>query len=174
MLAPCLPMPTKTTTAPRRPLGAFLFLLLALAGGCARTKLISGTQVPDTEENRAILQAIETYRQRLLEKNVEGLLLLASDKYFEDSGTPRADDDYGYAGLKVVLANRLNRLRSLRYEIQYRGVKVDRDSAQVEVFINGAFELQAESGDRYRRVSDYHRFVLERAGEKKWKFLSGM
>ena len=56
-------------------------------------------------------------------------------------------------------------------------VKVEGKRAEVEVFISGAFELNAESGDRYRRVSDYHHFVLERDGDeysKKWKFLSGM
>jgi len=36
------------------------------------------------------------------------------------------------------------------------------------------FELAApEAGDRYRRVNDYHHFILEHIGEK-WKFTSGM
>jgi Txe/YoeB family toxin of Txe-Axe toxin-antitoxin module len=41
------------------------------------------------------------------------------------------------------------------------------------VFLDGSFELAAEAGDRYRRVNDYHRFVLEQKGDE-WKFLSGM
>jgi hypothetical protein len=150
-------------------------LVMASAWGCAHQKLLPGTTVPDTEDNRAVLQVIELYRQRLVERNVEGLLVLASDRYFEDSGTPTAEDDYGYDGLKDVLANRLARLKSLRYDIQYRNVRIkDGRRAEVEVFLSGAFELVAESGDRYRRVSDYHRFVLERTDQDKWKFLSGM
>ena len=35
-----------------------------------------------------------------MERNVDGLLVLASPRYFEDSGTPRSDDDYGYDGLE--------------------------------------------------------------------------
>ena len=45
--------------------------------------------------------------------------------------------------------------------------------AEVEVFLDGSFELAAEAGDRYRRVNDYHHFVLEQKGDE-WKFLSGM
>jgi hypothetical protein len=49
--------------------------------------------------------------------------------------------------------------------------------AEVEAFLNGAFELQGDVGERYRRVNDFHRFVLERStggGSSKWRFLSGM
>ena len=31
------------------------------------------------------------------------LLALAHPNYYEDSGTPKGDDDYGYEGLKEVL-----------------------------------------------------------------------
>ncbi len=145
-----------------------------LAAGCAHQEVIAGTTVVANEANIALLEVIEQYRTRLLEKNVDGLLVLASEKYFEDSGTPGAGDDYGYKGLKDVLTQRLSRLRSLRYEIQYRSARIKGDWAEVDVFLTGAFELSAEAGDRYRRVSDYHRFVLERVTNKKWKFLSGM
>jgi hypothetical protein len=161
-----------------RNLAPKLLVLLAVASaaaaGCAHEGTLPGTTVVDTTDNRAVLSAVEQYRMRLLEKNVEGLLVLASDRYFEDSGTPTAEDDYGYEGLKYVLVNRLARLKSLRYDIQYRSVKIDGSRAEVEVFLSGAFELIAESGDRYRRVSDYHLFVLERGDKDKWKFLSGM
>jgi hypothetical protein len=153
---------------------AALAALTAVAGGCATQGTLPGTTVPDTVDNRGVVSAVEQYRMRLLEKNVEGLLVLASDRYFEDSGTPTAEDDYGFEGLKYVLANRLARLKSLRYDIQYRNVRVTGQRAEVEVFLSGAFELIAESGDRYRRVSDYHLFVLEKADKDKWKFLSGM
>ncbi|HEY0705282.1 MAG TPA: hypothetical protein VGG33_00705 [Polyangia bacterium] len=153
--------------------GLSVVLVGILGVGCAHQRLVGGTSVPDTEENRQVLETIEQYRQRLVEKNVEGLLLLASERYFEDSGTPSAVDDYGYDGLKFVLANRLTRLRSIRYDIQYRSAKVDQGRAEVECFLSGAFEIIGESRESYRRIGDHHRFVLERTGDK-WKFLSGM
>ena len=158
-------------------------LLLGLAAsvavlGCSHARYLPGTTIPANEVNREIVDTIEEYRSRLMEKNVDGLLLLASEKYFEDGGTPQPNDDYGYAGLATILGGRLQRVESIRYDIQYKTIKVNSDGrAEVEAFLSGAFELQGETGERYRRVNDFHKFVLERStvgGSQKWKFLSGM
>jgi hypothetical protein len=152
----------------------FCLLSAAASGGCAHQEYFPNSTIPKTEENGKIIETVEQYRRKLLERNVEGLLLLASDRYFEDSGTPRSDDDYGYEGLKSMLGKRLARVNSMRYEIEYRSIKRNGTRAEVEVFLDGSFELTAKSGDRYRRVNDFHRFVLERHGPEKWQFLSGM
>jgi hypothetical protein len=155
----------------------FLLMLLAvsagLGAGCARHEYYPGTTIVRSERNRKIVETIEQYRKRLMEHNVDGLLVLASPRYFEDSGTPRSDDDYGYDGLREVLTNRLQRLKSLRYEIEYRNIRMNGPLAEVEVFLDGSFELASSLGDRYRRVNDYHRFVLEPQGDN-WKFVAGM
>ena len=152
--------------------------LLCLAGGlaasgCAHEEFFPGTTIVRSEQNRKIIETIEQYRRRMMERNIEGLLVLASPSYFEDSGTPRSDDDYGYEGLKQVLATKLRRVKSLRYEIEYRNIHVNGKQAEVEVFVDGSFELAADSGDRYRRVNDYHRFLLEQRDDR-WKFVAGM
>jgi len=150
-------------------------LLSGLLGACAHQEYFPSSTIPKTDENKQIIETVESYRRRLLERNVEGLLVLASEKYFEDSGTPRSDDDYGYNGLKMVLSKRLSRVQSMRYEIEYRAIKHSGNRAEVEVFLDGSFELSAKSGDRYRRVNDYHRFILERSqSDEKWRFVSGM
>ena len=155
---------------------ASITLLLPLAGGaagCAHTDYFPGTTIQRNEDNLKIIETVEKYRRRMLEHNVDGLLVLASQRYFEDSGTPRSDDDYGYEGLRQVLANKLKLVKSLRYEIEYRNISVRGDEAEVEVFLDGSFELAADYGDRYRRVNDYHRFLLAREGDE-WKFVRGM
>jgi len=156
-----------------------LGLALSTVGfGCGHGRYFAGTTIPATEINQEIVNTIEEYRARLIEKNVDGLLLLASEKYFEDGGTPRSNDDYGYAGLAKILGSRLQRVESIRYDIQYKSINVGKDGrAEVEAFLSGAFELQGETGEHYRRISDFHRFVLERStngGSSKWKFLAGM
>ena len=81
-----------------------MLLPLAVFWARARTGVFPGhDDPPQTEENKQIIETVEQYRRRMLEHNVEGLLVLASESYFEDSGTPRSDDDYGYDGLKQVL-----------------------------------------------------------------------
>jgi hypothetical protein len=145
-----------------------------LAGGCAHHEYFPGTTIIRTQENRKIIETVEKYRERLLTRNTVGLLALASPRYFEDSGTPRSDDDYGYEGLRRVLETRLQRVKSLRYQIEYRNIRVSGKEAEVEVFLDGSFELAAaDEGDRYRRVNDYHRFLLEKQGDE-WKFVAGM
>jgi hypothetical protein len=154
---------------------ASIAVLLPLAGGgaCAHADYFPGTTIPRNEENIKIIETVEQYRRRMLEHNVDGLLVLASQRYFEDSGTPRSDDDYGFEGLRQVLTTKLKLVKSLRYGIEYRAINVRGDQAEVEVFLDGAFELAAESGDRYRRVNDYHRFRLEHENDQ-WKFVGGM
>jgi hypothetical protein len=151
-----------------------LTVVLGVGAGCAHRDYFPGTTIARSEENRKIIQTIEEYRQRLMQRNVPGLLALASQRYFEDSGTPRSDDDYGYDGLRKVLEQQLPRVKSLRYEIEYRNIRVSGTEAEVEVFLDGSFEISApEAGDRYRRVNDYHRFLLDKEGDE-WKFLAGM
>jgi len=168
----CTIAATMSVRAMRTAAGMLLLGLLA-AAGCAHEDYFPGTTIMRTDQNRQIIETVEQYRRRLIERNVEGLLVLASEKYFEDSGTPRSDDDYGYDGLKKVLSTKLQRVRSLRYDIEYQDIKIDGHRAEVKVFLDGSFELTAESGDRYRRVNDYHRFVLEQEKDK-WRFVSGM
>ena len=155
-------------------LSALAVVFAAVLAGCGHTRYLAGTTIPASEDNLAIIETIEQYRAFLIEKNLEGLLLLASKKYFEDGGTPQANDDYGYDGLRAILTGRLGRVQSLRYDIEYQRVTLRGDQAEVDAFLNGAFELQSETGERYRRVNDRHRFVLERTSNNKWRFLSGM
>jgi hypothetical protein len=153
-------------------------VLVGLGTGCGHGRYLPGTTILASETNREIIDTIEEYRMKLTEKNVDGLLLLASDKYFEDGGTPQSNDDYGYSGLATILSGRLQRVDSIRYDIQYKRITMGADGrVVVEAFLSGAFELQGEVGERYRRVNDFHRFVLERSttgGSAKWKFVSGM
>lgn len=150
-------------------------LSLSVGVGCAHRDVIPGTNVADTEVNREIVRTVEDYRQAIETRDVERLLMLASEKYAEDSGTPRTDDDYKYDGLKHVLTSRLSRVRSIRYTIQYRNVRMVSDhEAEVEVRLNGSFELVSENGERYRNIDDFHHFLLERTAKDRWKFLSGM
>jgi hypothetical protein len=155
-------------------LGALALVFATAMVGCAHTRYLAGTTIPATEDNLAVVETIEQYRAFLIEKNIDGLLLLASKKYFEDGGTPQANDDYGYDGLRAILTSRLGRVQSLRYDIEYQKVTLRGDQAEVDAFLNGAFELQSETGERYRRVNDHHRFVLERQSNGKWRFLNGM
>src|SRR3954452_25524697 len=103
----------------------FALAFLLMVSGCATVAVIPATTVRDTRQNREILEIVEKYRRAMEEREAATLLGLAHPQYYEDSGTPKGDDDYGYQGLRDVLAKRLGQLRTLRYNIEYRKIDVE-------------------------------------------------
>jgi hypothetical protein len=105
---------------------------------------------------------------------------MASEEYWEDSGTPSGDDDYGYEGLKEVLSSRFQQVDSIRYAMRYMRIRYQPATATegrrafVEVLVDASFTIpDARGGVRRADKRDQAQFVLEWTGEK-WMFRSGM
>lgn len=170
-------------------------------GGCA-TGRIPNTDLPDSTENRALVNFCERYRRAVESKDARTLLALASPNYYEDAGTPRGEDDYGFEGLQRLLTAWADDVREVRYEIRYRRVVLDPDRPN-RVYVDytysssytlrrpealltsprGASSLHIDpvrntatvrQDDEvwYRRVAD-NRLELERNGED-FRILAGM
>ena len=145
----------------------------ASLNGCATLNVIPGTKVADTKVNREILDVCERYRHAMEERDAVTLLSLAHPNYYEDSGTPKGDDDYGYDGLKDVLSKRLSALRTLRYNIEYRKVNIEGHHAQVDIRYDASFQMATEMGDRWERKQNDKRIELENDG-RRWLIIAGM
>jgi hypothetical protein len=141
--------------------------------GCATVNLIPGTKVADSRVNREILDVCERYRHAMEDRDPTTLLALAHPHYYEDSGTPTGGDDYGYEGLKQVLAQRMSQLRTLRYNIEYRKVTVTGHHAAVEIRYDASFQLATEMGDRWERKQNDKQLELENDG-RRWLIIAGM
>ncbi len=151
---------------------AVLAVALAACGG--NSKNIRGTEVPDTTENREIIESIEKYRLAVERKDAAALLLMASKDYWEDGGTPTGADDYGYDGLKEVLTGRFQHSESIRYSIRYMRVRRSGPKAFVEALVHASWTIRDARGELIRKdKKSQEQFVLEWNGEE-WKFLSGM
>lgn len=150
-----------------------LVALSLWAGGCATISVIPGTKVPDTKANRELLEVCERYRHAMEDRDVATLLALAHPNYYEDSGTPSGNDDYGYDGLKDVLQKRLAAVKTLRYNIEYRRVQIEGHHAQVDIRYDASFQLATEMGDRWERKQNDKRIELENDG-KRWLIIAGM
>lgn len=153
-------------------IGAALFAVTG-ALGCATYAVIPGTTVVDTKVNRDILDVCERYRKAMEERDAATLLALADPHYYEDSGTPKGDDDYGYEGLKEVLSKRLPALKTLRYNIQYRKITVEGDHAKVDIRYDASYQLATEMGDRWERKQNDKELELEKNGDR-WLIVAGM
>lgn len=150
---------------------------LAMAlGACARqASYIPGTKIPRTDTNEQLIKVIERYRQAVERKDAAALLLMASKKfYYEDGGTATGTDDYGYDGLKDVLASRFQLAKNIRYSMRYIKIRNSGKRAFVEVFIDASFSVKGPRGEMRREdVRDQNQLVLIREGES-WKFVAGM
>jgi ketosteroid isomerase-like protein len=146
-----------------------------VAGACgSSTHTIRGTDVDDTGENRDIIGYVEKYRVAVERQDAPGLVLMASKDYWEDGGTPTGADDYGYAGLKNVLAGRFQSSEEVRYSIRYLRIRRNGDMAFVEAHVHASWTLQDAQGQLIRKdKKSQEQFVLRYEGDD-WKFLSGM
>jgi hypothetical protein len=150
-------------------------LVSALLAGCEPT-LIPNTRVEDTSENREVIDFIEKYRIAIEGRNVEALLALASENYFDDMGTPAGADDIDYEGLKAALQRVREEISGARYQISYRAVTYDNDQhVLVDVLYTGWFRVNpvSDTGPEWKRRLEPHRIILARdLGQ--YRILSGM
>jgi len=148
-------------------------LAACLAAGCARD-VIPNTDVPDSAENREVVQFVERYRHAMEERDVAALLGLVSDGYYDDNGTPIGTDDMDVDGLRAKLAIFRARVLAVRYEIRYRHVTfTTNERILVDYTYTGSFRVNTSEGERWsRRLAD-NRIVLGREhGEL--RILSGL
>jgi hypothetical protein len=126
--------------------------------------------IPDTPENRQVLDVCERYRTAMEDQNATALLALASPRYLDDGGTPQqADDDVDHIALASMLDRTLGQITDVTYTFEYDRIDVHGDHAEVDYRYLGSYR----HGGIERRVADANRLTLRReAGE--WKIVSGM
>src|SRR5512133_536950 len=143
-----------------------------LLSACAVHR-IPGTEIADSEANRAILAVVQGYAQALQQRDAATLLSLASPDYFDNAGTADPADDMDFARLEQTLPADLGKLESLRVEIQIRNIVVDGDAAVAELWSDGWYRIQTPQGVVPRRHQELHRMRLA-LRDGAWKITSGM
>lgn len=138
-------------------------LLAQLGAGCA-PKLIPGTSVEDSEENRQVLEFLNKYRRALIEKNLDGVVGLCAQDYFEDNGTTEQTDDYGLAQLRDKLARTLEQTKEIQLEIIVQAIErdaaVEHGPVRVVYRYNQRALVTFPAGEKWITVSDVNRVVL--------------
>jgi hypothetical protein len=126
--------------------------------------------IPDTPENREVLDVCERYRTAMENQDSTALLALASAQYLDDGGTPQeTDDDVDHTTLVSMLDRTLGQITDVTYTFEYDRIDVQGDHAEVDYRYLGSYR----HGGIERRVADANRLTLRReAGE--WKIMSGM
>jgi hypothetical protein len=150
-----------------------LLLLLALSA-CTRD-VIPNTDVEDTPETRDVVQFVEKYRQAVVDRDVNKLVLLASKDYYDDMGTPQGDDDVDLEGLHERLNETFRaELLAVHYDIRYREVTFLPTKVLVDYTYIGRFRLNSPEGSRWERRLADNRMVLGRKKDGSYAIMSGM
>jgi hypothetical protein len=155
-----------------------LILVTALsaagAAGCG-PKLIPGSEIRDTDENREILAVVAQYRSALEARNVDGVLALVSPGFFENSGTPEGGDDYNYDGLKQKLTAWTRSVKTVRIDLQVKQIFIDGEKARAQYFydLNYLMTSTASETPVWKRESDTKEMHLMRE-KGLWKITSGI
>lgn len=150
--------------------GLFAALFVTLTGCSHRT--IPGTEIPDTDDTRAVVEVVKAYREALEQKNAERILSLLSEEFRDNAGTGTPSDDLYYRDMKDVLPKRLAQVDNLRANFNIRSINVEKDVAEVVYHFDTEYQLP-EYKTRPVRNSDLQRMFLKKAGGT-WKILSGI
>ena len=172
----------------RSTLTLILTLIAALGATACQTKYIKGTLIQDTEVNRQLLKLIETYRQALEDRDADGIVALCSERYFEDMGTARADDDYGYTELvdKVIKESFKHTdklyvtitiddiiIGDIATDIIIGDIATDGGRANVDIRFDYRAHLTFPAGDKWVTDTEFNRLELVKEAGL-WKILSGL
>lgn len=162
---------------PRRVLVLLLLAALtlgvgALTPGCGAT-VIPNTDVPDTAENRQVVDFVEGYRHAVEERSPSQILRLVSERYYDDNGTPSTDDDMDYDSLRDHFGRWEADVVDVRYEMRYRRVTFGPDRIFVDFTYTGSFKVRDVEGDRWsRRLAD-NRIEIVREDDE-FRIISGL
>ena len=145
---------------------------LALLAACA-PRLLPGTDIRDTPENRAVYEVVRSYQQALERRDAPAILALVAPDYFDNAGTPDPSDDIDRAKLEQTLPADLAKLEGVRLDVTIRNIQVQGDNAIAEVFYETYYRVETPAGPVPRRDSDVHQIHLRKI-EGAWKITSGL
>lgn len=151
-----------------------VFLLLVTSAACGPA-LIPGTEVPDTPENREIIDLVETYRVAVESKDIDTLAAITSKRYFENASTTgKVSDDYGHKELiKNVLPILRDNIVKVVYAIHVTKIVVSGRDASVFMDYELTFQLVEGGQEAWATSRDKNRLDLTRE-DGAWKIVSGM
>jgi hypothetical protein len=155
-------------------ISTLLIVLTFSVVGCAHGT-IEGTTVPDTEENRAVLEVLTTFRSAMQERDADKIITLVATNYFEDMGTIDQSDDYGYKHLiENVIPSSLKVAQEVYLTFEIHNIEVDGDSAWADVRYNSRAKLGLSSGDLWETHKDFNRIEFSMGEAGRWVITAGL
>ncbi|WP_257458684.1 nuclear transport factor 2 family protein [Archangium lipolyticum] len=144
-------------------------LLLLVA--CA-PRNIPGTQIPDTNDTRAILDVMERYRSAIEARDAKAIQQLVSPSFRDNGGTDDPQDDLTYANLPQALPALFSQLESARVDLDIRSVNVRSDGAATVIYYWNVSWRAPGLIEKSQRDSELEQMVFQKE-DGQWRIVSG-
>jgi hypothetical protein len=159
----------------RRPLFVTVLLAALSLAGCA-PKLIPGTDIVDSDESREVIDLMASYTSALEARDIDRILGLVSDSFFETSGTAEGEDDFDKAGLEEKLKTWSTATKGVRSRVQVKKISFEGEQARVAYFFDVSYQVPADGPDGklvWKNESDAKEMTLRRESGA-WRIVSGI
>lgn len=149
-------------------------LLLATSSliACSHATL-PGTEIPDSPQNRAVLDVFVRYRDALEARDATSLLALAAPAYSDSGDTSRGVGPIDYAGLQQKLQTDFARVNGIKLEATIKDIDVKGDAARVDYFQVLRYSVKTPTGESWKSESDDARMKFVKV-KGEWKIASGL
>jgi len=149
-------------------------VFLLTSTGCG-PKLIPGLEIElaDTPDHRQLIKVMEDFRAAYEKKDVDGLVALASKRFFEKSGSTDTEDDYAYEGLNKHFSEHFKKIDKIALDYTLKDIRVEGENATIDFHFKTRYLMKLPSGDKWQVTNDLHRMTLAKE-DNQWKVLSGM
>lgn len=152
-----------------------LMIALAWMGtfACAHS-MIEGTNIRDTDDNRAIIEVLFKLRDAMQARDVNAVMALVSPDYFEDNGTPNQQDDYGAEELQNhILPKSFSVAKEMHVTFDVHAVTVEEEHAFADIRYHSRAFLELPAGSKWDSHKDFNRVKFERKNEV-WLIVAGL
>jgi hypothetical protein len=156
-----------------RPVRWFLALSLS-AAACAHTK-IPNTTIDDTPANREIKGIVESYKKAFEARDVEAILAMVSQRFYEENGNTDKSDDYDKNGLRKNLSDEFEKTKTAQLDVRLDEIVVDEDKGTAYATLYYTYRAQTEFpvGLKWKTGTDFTRLSFVRE-DGQWKIISGL
>jgi hypothetical protein len=134
---------------------------------------LPGTQIPDSPQNRAVLDVFSRYRVALESRDSTAIYALAAPGYADGGDATHGLGPTDYASLQKKLQTDFAKVTGIKLEATIKDIEVKGEEARLDYFQVLHYAVATPSGERWKSESDDARMKFVRV-DGQWKIVSGL
>ena len=148
-------------------------LLVAVSVVACSHATLPGTNIPDSPQNRAVLDVFARYREALEARDPSALLALAAPTYYDAGDPAHSVGPTDYPALQKKLQGDFTKVNGIKLEATVKDIQVKGDEAHLDYFQVLRYAVKTPTGESWKSESDDARMKFVRVNGE-WKIASGL